>query len=138
MNFMTSPLYNQWDTLSFCLIQYSSNEAPSFIFLFLFSSSIFLLKCLLPISTSTHPTTSFKNRSRRDFPGGPMVKNPPSNAGDVGSISGQRTKIPRAAGQLNLRATTTELMCLNERAHGPLTMEPMHHDERREKPICHN
>ena len=24
-----------------------------------------------------------------DFPGGPVVKNPPANAGDVGSISGQ-------------------------------------------------
>ena len=27
-----------------------------------------------------------------DFPGGPMVKNPPSNAGDVSSIPGQVTK----------------------------------------------
>ena len=37
-----------------------------------------------------------------------MVKNPPSNAGDVGSISGRGTKIPHAVGQLSLRATTTE------------------------------
>ena len=37
-----------------------------------------------------------------------MVKNPPSNAGDVGSIRGQGTKIPHAAGQLRLRAATTE------------------------------
>ena len=36
-----------------------------------------------------------------DFPGGPVVKNPPSNAGDAGSIHGQGTKIPRAAGQLS-------------------------------------
>ena len=34
-----------------------------------------------------------------DFPGGPVVKNLPSNAGDTGSISGQGTKIPHAAGQ---------------------------------------
>ena len=34
-----------------------------------------------------------------DFPGGPVVKNPPSNAGDAGSIPGQRTKIPPALGQ---------------------------------------
>ena len=27
-----------------------------------------------------------------DFPGGPMVKNPSSNAGDVGSIPGLRSK----------------------------------------------
>ena len=34
----------------------------------------------------------------RDLPGGPMVKNPRSNAGDVGSIPGQGTKIPHATG----------------------------------------
>ena len=31
-----------------------------------------------------------------DFPGGPAVKNPPFNAGDTGSITGQGTKIPYA------------------------------------------
>ena len=44
----------------------------------------------------------------RDFSGGPVVKNPPSNAGDVGSIPGRGTKIPHAAGQLSLCAATTE------------------------------
>ena len=34
----------------------------------------------------------------RDFPGGPMVKNWPSNAGDVGSSPGGETKIPHAEG----------------------------------------
>ena len=29
-----------------------------------------------------------------DFPGGPMGKNPASNAGDAGSIPGWETKIP--------------------------------------------
>ena len=43
-----------------------------------------------------------------DFPGGPVVKNPPCNAGDVGSITGWGTKIPHAAGQLSPRTTTTE------------------------------
>ena len=37
-----------------------------------------------------------------------MVKNPPSNAGDSGSIPGQETKIPHAAGQLSLHTATTE------------------------------
>ena len=37
-----------------------------------------------------------------DFSGGPMVKNLPCNAGDVGSIPGQGTKIPQAAEQLSL------------------------------------
>ena len=27
-------------------------------------------------------------KSLKDFPGGPVVKNPPCNAGDVGSIPG--------------------------------------------------
>ena len=31
-----------------------------------------------------------------DFPGGPVVENLPSNAGDVGSNPGQGTKIPHA------------------------------------------
>ena len=44
--------------------------------------------------------TDFK--SLMDFPGGPVVKNSPSNAGDVGSISGWKTKISHAAGQLSL------------------------------------
>ena len=38
----------------------------------------------------------------RDFPGGPVVKNPPSNAGNEDSIPGQGMKIPLAMGQLNL------------------------------------
>ena len=44
----------------------------------------------------------------RDFPGGPVVKNLPSNAGDMGSIPGRGIKIPHAVGQLSPCATTTE------------------------------
>ena len=44
----------------------------------------------------------------RDFPGGPVVKNPPSNAGDAGSIPGRGAKIPHATGQLSLCTATTE------------------------------
>ena len=43
---------------------------------------------------------------RKGFPGGPVVKNPPSNVGDVGSIPGRGTKIPHAVGQLSLPVTT--------------------------------
>ena len=49
----------------------------------------------------------------RDFRGGPVVKNPPYNSGDVGLIPGQGTKIPHDAGQLSPHATTTELVSLN-------------------------
>ena len=48
-----------------------------------------------------------------DFPGGPVVKKPPYSAGDSGSIPGQGTKMPYAAGQLSLRAMSTELARLN-------------------------
>ena len=45
-----------------------------------------------------------------DFPGGPVVKNPPVNAGDTGLIPGLGTKIPHPMGQLSLRSATTEPM----------------------------
>ena len=44
----------------------------------------------------------------QDFPGGPLVKNLPSKAGDVGSIPGQVTKIPQTTGQLSPCAKTKE------------------------------
>ena len=44
----------------------------------------------------------------RNFPGGPVVKNPPSNAGDAGSIPGQGTKIPHAVGQLRPNAAANK------------------------------
>ena len=61
---------------------------------------------------------------RWDFPGGPVAKNPPSNAGDAGSIPGRGTKIPHAAEHLSPRTTTTELARLNQRACVPQTTEP--------------
>ena len=69
-----------------------------------------------------------------DFPGGPVVKNPPSNAGDMGSIPGQGTKIPHATGQLSPHATTTDLARLNKRAcvqqklQSPRAPEPTRHN----------
>ena len=59
-----------------------------------------------------------------DFPRGPVVKNPPSNAGDMSSIPGRGTKIPHATAQLSPCATTTELSRLNERAGVLQTTEP--------------
>ena len=66
----------------------------------------------------------------RDFPGGPVVKNPPSNAEDEGLIPGQGTKIPHTVEQLSPcsaiteahsfwspQATTRESMRHNERSH---------------------
>ena len=42
-----------------------------------------------------------------DFSGGPVIKNPPSKAGDAGLT-------PHAAGQLSLHNATTEPLCHNE------------------------
>ena len=85
----------------------------------------------------------YQELEERDFPGGPVVKNPPANAGDVGSIPGQGTKTPHAVGQLSPRATTTELVRLNERtrvpqnyrAHVPRSPRAT---TRERKPTCHN
>ena len=46
-------------------------------------------------STSLIPYNKFlwfRRTPVKDFPGGPVVKNPSSNAGDMGLIPGQRTK----------------------------------------------
>ena len=50
------------------------------------------------------------------FPDGPVVKNPPCNAGKVGPIPGQGTKIQHATEQPGPHATTTETMCRDERS----------------------
>ena len=47
-----------------------------------------------------------------DFPGGPVVKNPPCNAGDVDLIPGQGTKI----------------------THATEPTKPMHHGQRLHEP----
>ena len=57
--------------------------------------------------------TVIQKRKFWDFPGGPVVKNPPYNAGDAGLIPGLGTKILHAAGQLSPCATTTELVRLS-------------------------
>ena len=56
--------------------------------------------------------------TQRDFPGGPVVKNPPSSAGDEGSIPGWETinEIPHVAGQVSPRATATEPAPQQERS----------------------
>lgn len=60
----------------------------------------------------TLPPATLERRSRaheevqfKDFPGGPVVRNMPCNAGDVGWITGRGTKTPHAEKQLSLHAT---------------------------------
>ena len=52
--------------------------------------------------------TNHLKKGLGDFPGGPVVKNPTSNAGDANSIPDRGTKIPHAAGQLSPHTTTAE------------------------------
>ena len=49
-----------------------------------------------------------KNVAEEDFPGGPVVKNLSSNAGDVGLIPGWKTKIPPDTRQQSLQAHSEE------------------------------
>ena len=52
---------------------------------------------LLDMTFKSQATKSKINKWE-DFLGDPVVKNPPSNAGDAGSIPGQGTKIPHSTG----------------------------------------
>ena len=71
---------------------------------------------------------SCKKEWNRDFPGGSVVEDPAYNAGDVGSIPGEGTKIPPAVGQLSPRATTTELAC--GKLQSPRALELANHNYR--------
>ena len=65
------------------------------------------------VSSKSSPRLSQPVAQQRDcswdfFPGGPLVKNLPCNAGHAGPMSGCRTKIPHAMEQLSPQAMTTE------------------------------
>ena len=51
-------------------------------------------------------------KTKRDFLGGPVVKNLPCNAGDMGSIPGYGTKIPYAMEQLSFCTKTNPKVCV--------------------------
>ena len=70
---------------------------------------------------------SFQKIMFWNFPGGSGVKNPPSNAGDIGSIPGWEIRIPPAPVQLNPCAPTTEPQCHNWREAGMEQLEKEAH-----------
>ena len=74
--------------------------------LFEFASASPLDKITTAIVRSSQ--SSGKSKLKWDFPGGPVVKNLPGNAGDVGSIPRRGTRIPRTQGELSPRATIRE------------------------------
>ena len=53
----------------------------------------------------------------REFPGGPVVKNLPCNAGDMGSVPGRGTQIPHAMGQLSLHTSRQNPCATVKRCH---------------------
>ena len=71
---------------------------------------VFLINYLVNPSFLVALETVLRRRESWDYPGGPVIKNSPCNAGDVGSTLDQGTKIPHAVEQLNSSATT----------HGPM------------------
>ena len=92
------------------------------------------------LAQKRRPNTAKKKKKKKndsgDFTGVPVVKNLPSNAGDVGSSSGQRTKIPHAVGQLSPHAPTTGLKRPGARVPQPERENP--YATTREKPTHHN
>ena len=74
-----------------------------------------------------------------DFPGGPVVENPPANAGDTGGFNPWSGKIPHATEQLNSRTSAPEPMSHN--CGSLCAPEPVSHKKRRhcsEKTVNHN
>ena len=53
-----------------------------------------------------------------DLPGGPVLKNLPSNGGEEGLIPGWETKIAHAMGQLSWRSQLLSPRASTREAHG--------------------
>ena len=70
----------------------------------------------------------------KDLPGSPVIKNLPSNAGDMVLIPGWGTKIPCALEQLNPHTTHREPVCHNWRSLRAATAEPAHMEARAPQP----
>ena len=60
------------------------------------------------VNGTAHWWSSQNTHKTWEFPGDPVVKNPPSNVGDMGSIPGPGTKITHTSGQLSPCTVTTE------------------------------
>ena len=73
--------------------------------------SVFTLKMKKAVHKAVNVmgTSHLQNGPSWDFPGGPLGKNPPPNAGYPGLIPGQGTKIPHTAGQCTSPCATTKI-----------------------------
>ena len=87
----------------------------SFLKKFLEDNCFTTLCCLV-----SYPQKFWKGDSW-DFPGGPVVKNPPCNAGNLGLVHGWGPKIPQASRQQSPSTTATEPTCSGARVPQPDT-----------------
>ena len=106
-------LFHQWDTNTWLRQVLQTDHAAAFHFniwlgAYLRKPPQTGQKELNDPTATLHSSNNLHIRLYRDFPGGPVIKNPPSNAVDLGSIPGQGTKIPHASGQVSLHAATTK------------------------------
>ena len=64
---------------------------------------------------------NWDKKRKVDFPGGPVVKNLPANAGDMGSISALRRfhvlRVEKACGQQLLCQSALKFVLCNKRSH---------------------
>ena len=73
------------------------------------------------LSQHTEKSRNTENISVLEFPGGAVVKNPPANAGDMGSIPGPgRSHMPQSN-----KACALQLLSLHSRAHEPQLLSPL-------------
>ena len=81
------------------------------------------------IHKSTNVIHHINKLKNKDFPGGTVVKNPPANAGDMGSISSSgRSHMPRSN-----KPHVPQLLSLRSRARMPQLLKPEHLE-----PALHN
>ena len=96
---------------------------------------ILLVCCTTQMWTSKGNNVIFKSNKHwlRGFPGGPVVKHPPANAGDTGSILGPgRSHVPQ--GNSAQRATTPEPMHLLSSLESSLCVsKKTHHSQKQNK-----
>ena len=89
---------------------------------------------VLVLFSWSHLIQPLKTKNR-DFPGAPVVKNLPSNAGHVGSIPGRGTKIPHALRPLRLLENYWAYKPKLERSLRATWKDPASHNQDSTEPI---
>ena len=99
---------------------------------FFFCLVHFIVEYIIHITYKICVNQLFSSKASGDFCCGPVIKNPPSNAGDMGSIPGRGTQIPRAI----VTKPTQQLekpACLSEDPTRPKTKQTNKKPKRKKK-----